>query len=328
MTQFVRRRVVTGLIAGACAAIGTTCLAVGPDRTPPSSGPAAPRGLAVTANGQTVVCIDGARKAVMAMDPTRADSWRDVVGPAGSGDPEPVAVACLAGDVVATVCRAGDTWSLRTFRTAPATVAVPSKPLQEIDLGSAQGTGDDVSVAVNHARGWLVVAGLPRPLPPILRAVVAGVRLGPLSDRSCPEIPDGCRPVAVADNHAGDLVLVLRRADRDDAIAFYDAGGRELLRLPTGMRRVTGIGFGRGDGMLWAVGTDTDEHAGLWRLDAILRHGRQAIQPVLVDAITAPVALISASERAIVVVHGKPPRTVSRIDPSLLEPVGPRSAVP
>jgi hypothetical protein len=80
--------------------------------------------------------------------------------------------------------------------------------------------------------------------------------------------------------------------------------------------------------MLWAVGTDTDEHAGLWRLDAILRHGRQAIQPVLVDAITAPVALISASERAIVVVHGKPPRTVSRIDPSLLEPVGPRSAVP
>ncbi len=315
-------------VAVSFAAFTNICMAAGPDREPLASGHAAPKGLAVTANGQTVVSIDAARQAVMAVESERVDEWRDVVGPASADVPVPIAVECLTGDVVAVVCRSGDAWTLRTFRAVPSAIADPAKPLQEIDLGVAKGTGDEVSMAVNHARGWLVVTGLPKPLPPILRAAVAGVRLGPLSDRSCPGIPDGQRPVAVTASPDGDLVIVLRSADGDDAIAFYDTGGREILRLPSGMRHVAGIDFGRGDGMLWAVGTGADGHSGLWRLDATLRDGRQVVQPVLIKPFAAPVAVVAASERAIIVLHGEPSRTVSRVEPSSLGPSGSRSAMP
>ncbi len=287
----------------------------------------AARSLGVSANGQTVISIDGKRNAILAGDPAREDAWREVVAAPADGLPIPVAVGCLPGDVVAAVYRGGDEWTLRTYRIRPALAADPTEPVQVIQLGVASGQGDHVSIAVNHQRGWLVVAGLPTPLPPVLRAAIAGVRIGPLSDRSCPVLPEAYRPVAVTIGPAGDLVLALRSAQGDDAIAYYDASGREILRLPAGVPRISGIDFGRGDTMLWAVGSGADRRSGLWRLDAVFQHGRQRIDPTLVHAINSPAAIASASERAIVIIHGEP-GSVSRIDPSTIPSAASRSPSP
>ncbi len=315
----MRRRVLAWVATITILAIAASGEASESAFVPLGEGPPAPRGLAVTANGQTVVVIDGDRKAIMAADLSRPHAWRDVVGPAGPGIPEPVVVGCLPGDVVAAVCRAGDAWTLRTFRTTPAAVVEPIAPLQEIPLGDAKASVHPPSLTVHHARGWLVIAGLPRPLPPVVRAVVAGVRLGPLSDRSCPIIPEGYRPTAVTGTPSGDVVLVLRAAEGDDMIGFYDATGCELLRLSAGIRHLAGLDFGRGDGMLWAVGSDADGRDGLWRLDAMLHGNRQAIRPVLVGSFQSPRAVASASERALIVTHGGPDGTVSRVDPTAFE---------
>jgi len=294
----------------------------------PAHLPAAGR-LALSANGQTAACIDSGRRAVVALDPIRGTVLRDLVAPAQAAVPEPVAVGFLPGDVVALVCRAGDAWSLRTFRTAPDGAADQTKPLQVLDLGAAPGPAAPVSLAVSHARGWLAVVGLPEPLPPVLRAAVAGVRLGPFRDRVCPEFRAGWRPVAATVGPADELVLALRAAGNEDEVAFYDSSGQELLRLPSGLREIGGITFGRGDGMLWATGgTAAGPAAGLWRLDATVRVGRQAIQPVLVAAAASPRDVVAASERAVLVVAGEPERRILRIDPVASSPASPAPVPP
>jgi len=294
----------------------------------PADLPAAGR-LAMTANGQTLACIDAARRVIVALDPIGGTVRRDLVAAAHADLPGPAAVGFLPGDVVALVCRAGDEWSLRTFRTAPDAAADPAAPLQVITLGVAAGPAARVSLAVSHVRGWLAVTGLPEPLPPVLRAAVAGVRLGPLRDRGCPKLPAGLRPVDAAVGPADELVLALRGDGQADQIAFYDGTGQELLRLPSGLRETHGIAFGRGDGMLWATGElAAGPSAGLWRLEAAVRDGRQAIRPVLVATATAPHDVVSASERAVLVVAGEPVRRILRIDPASPAPVSPARAIP
>lgn len=278
-----------------------------------------PRSLAVSANGQTVVTIAGRDHAILAGDPSDQEPWREVVSAAGEGNPMPVAVGCLPGDVVGTVCRDGDAWSLRTFRTGPSSSADSATPLQVVRLGRAPGVADDVAFAVHHSRGWLVVTGLPSPLPPVVRCAIAGVRVGPPSDRTCPQLPEGHRPVAVATNRAGDIVLVLRTDSGDDVLAIYDAAGRELLRLPAGLKKVAAIAVGRGDDLMWAVGGSENGQTGLWRLDAAFRDRRQVVLPVLVHPLVAPTAVVSVSDRAIVVIDGKPQPNLVRIRPPALE---------
>jgi len=82
--------------------------------------------LAVSGNGQTVYCLDDDRRAVVAIDPGAPDRRRDVVAAAAAGQPAPVAVASLPGDLLALVCTSGDEWSLRTHRIRPAAAADPS----------------------------------------------------------------------------------------------------------------------------------------------------------------------------------------------------------
>ncbi len=277
-----------------------------------------PHGLAVSANGQNVVTIEGPGVAILAGDPAKEEPWRELVARAGEDLPRPVAVGYLPGDVVATVCRDGDAWTLRTFRSKPEAAAEPNMPLQVVQLGKASGAGD-VAVAVHQSRGWLVVTGLPSPLPPVVRCAIAGVRLGPSSDRSCPTLPDRHRPVAVAINADGDILLVLRPESGDDVLAIYDAAGHELLRLPTGLRRVAAIAVGRSDGLLWVVGTSPQGRTGLWRLDATLRDRRQAVKPVFACPLASPAAMVSASDRVIVVIDEVPEPVVLRIRPPVLE---------
>lgn len=287
-----------------------------------------PRCLAVSANGQTVLALDGRSLAIMAGDPSNAEPWREVVAGVREGLPQPVAIGCLPGDVVAAVCRAGDAWMLRTYRMQPDAIADPAVPLQVVQLGQAAGEGVDVALAVHHARNWLVVIGLPDPLPPVVRCALAGVRVGPPSDRACPTLPDHHSPVAVTTGAGGDMVLGLRSEAGSSSIAIYDGAGRELLNLPTGLKALAAIDAGRADRTLWATGVSADGRSGLWRLDATYRDNRQAVQPVLVCPLSAPSAMVSATDRAIVVIEGMSEPTVSRIDPTMSEKSGFRKSSP
>jgi hypothetical protein len=123
----------------------------------------------------------------------------------------------------------------------------------------------------------------------------------------------------VAVNADGDILLVLRPESGDDVLAIYDAAGHELLRLPTGLRRVAAIAVSRSDGLLWVVGTSPQGRTGLWRLDATLRDQRQAVKPVFAHPLAAPTAMVSASDRVIVVIDEDPQPIVLRIRPPALE---------
>jgi hypothetical protein len=279
--------------------------------------------LAATANGQTICRIDGQRQAIVAFDTARPEALRDLIGPAAPGAAEFVAVGCLPGDVVATVCRAGDDWSLRTYRSEPGRAVDAAEPLQEIPIGRASGSSEPVDLAVSHARGWLVVTGLPAPLPPVLRAVMAGVRVGPLSERGCPRPPVGWRPVAAAVGPLDELALLLRPAEPGDGngaggdqLAYYDTAGRRLLWLPAGVRGTAGLEFGRGDGTLWAAAADAEGNEGLWRLDAAHAAGGQVVRPVLVAAFDRPRDVVCPSSRQIFIASGEPLKPVASIDPA------------
>jgi hypothetical protein len=278
--------------------------------------------LAVTPNGQQVCRIDGGRQAIVAFDPRQPGVAREIVGPIEG--PAFVTVAYLAGDVVAAVCREGNAWSLRTYRTQPGGAVEASEPLQRVALGEAPGPSETVDIAVSHARGWLAITGLPPPLPPVIRAVLAGVRVGPVSDRGCPTPPPGFRPAAVAIGPADELVLVLRPTDADgnDELVYYDRAGRELLRLSAGIRDTLGLDVGREDGLLWAAAGHADGRAGLWRLDAALADGRQVVRPVLVSAVAKPHDVVAVSPRTVLVSHGDPATAVIWIDPADPTPPG------
>jgi hypothetical protein len=280
--------------------------------------------LAATANGQAICRIDGRRQAIVACDAARPEVVRDLVGPAEPGAAEFVAVGCLPGDVVATVCRVGDDWCLRTYRTEPGRAVDAAAPLQELLIGTASGPAATVDLAVSHARGWLAVTGLPPPLPPVLRAVVGGVRVGPLSDRSSPQLPAEWRPVAATVSPLDALVLLLRsdraaaNSQAADELAYYDTAGRQLLRLSAGVRGTAGLDFNRGDGTLWAAATDGAGRSGLWRLDAACEAGRQVVRPVLVAPFPRPRDIVCPSSRRVLITFGEPLEPVASIDPAAL----------
>ena len=311
-------RVVAGAVAVVLAVAGGTSPAATVTAVPPIG----PR-LAATANGQTTAALDPSRRSITAFDASRPDARRVLVGPAAADAAAFVAVGYLTGDVVAAVCRAGDEWSLCTYRTAPDGPVEAGSPLQRIPIGTGSGSSEQVDLAVSHARGWLAVTGLPAPLPPVLRAAVAGVRVGPLTDRGCPGLAADVVPVASAVSPADELVLVLRSARAEEPratgeeVAFYDLLGRELLRLPTGLAGIRGIEFGRGDQVLWAAVAGPGR-SGLWRLDAALADSRQVIRPVLVAPLESPRDLVACSPRAIVVVSGGAAGRVAVIDPTKL----------
>jgi hypothetical protein len=315
----MRQPLTAGIVAGVLAVAGGRPPAMGAEEIP-----VGPR-IAATANGQTIAAIDESRRAIFAFDASRPDARRMLVGPAAAEAVAFVAVGYVTGDVLAAVCRTGDDWSLCTYRTDPAGAVDAAKPLQRVAIGTASGDSERVDLAVGHARGWLAVTGLPAPLPPVLRAAAAGVRVGPLTDRGCPARAAALTPIAAAVSPADELVLVLRAVPAGDArpaggdeIAFFDLAGRELLRLPAGVPGIRGLDFGRGDNALWAVAAGPAGRSGLWRLDAALVEGRQVIRPALVAPLDSPRDLVACSPRAIVVVHGDSVGRVAVLDPTKL----------
>lgn len=287
-------------IGGVAQAAAVTPLAVG-------SGPFP--AVAVSPNGQTVYAIDGSRRAVVAFDPFGTGVTRDVVAAPASEVRRPVALAAIPGDVLAVVWREGDAWSLGTYRMQPGATAQVAE--QEIGLGVAEGPAAP-GAAVSRSRDWLVVAGLPAPLPPVIRAVFAGGRVRRLPDGPAADVVS--RPVAVAISPADELVACETGAV-SDALVYLGGAGRELLRVDTGLTGIHAVAFTRDDGDLYVAAAGGDgRQEGLWRLDAALERGQQAVRPTLVAAFTAPRAVVAVSARSLVVIHGADCREVSRVD--------------
>jgi len=294
----------TGVVTGLAAALPVAAVAAGGR-------------LASTANGQTIFGIDGPRRAIVVFDIDRLTTRRNVVGPAEAAAARFIALGCLGDGVVAAVCRSGEDWSLQTFRTAADRAVDAAAPLQVVAIGRAAGPTDGVDLTVSHARGWLAIVGLPDPLPPVLRAAVATLRVGPLSDRHCPVPVEGYRPVAATVGPFDELVLALRPAAAgDDELAYHDSTGRELLRLAAGVRGTLGLDFNRSEGTLWALAADARGRRGLWRLDAAVAEGRQVVRPALIAAIAQPRDLVCPAPRSIIVSQGEDGGTITSIDPA------------
>jgi hypothetical protein len=269
--------------------------------------------LSVSANGQTVYAIEIATGSITAVDPFDPRRRRDVVSPPAADDGRPMAIGCLPGDVLAAVWRDGDGWQLRTHRMRPGAAADPARPEARVPLGEAAGAGDRVAVVVSRTRDWLAVTGLPRPLPPVIRGVFAGagVRLLPPGEAA----PDDARPVAAAVSPADELVLFEAVGDGEARIAFLTPAGRPLLRLRSGLTDVRGAAFSRRDGRLWATaGPGAGRPAALWRLDATMLGGEQAVRPVAVPGPSDPRALVDVPGESLVVVEAGSRPTVLRID--------------
>ena len=291
--------VAVGAVVGA-ADIGAADVA-----TTPIDGPSTLTRLATATNGQAVFGLDGTDGAMHMVDPFTPGRARQVVTAPGPGVPRPVAIAVIDSSVIAAVCREGDGWHLRTWRLAPDQPVAAERPLQSLSLGAATGGVDlEVDVAVGRGRDWIAVSGLPAPLAPVLRAPLAGVRVGPLTSRSCPVIAGGARPVAVAVGPRDELVLVEHDTASSVVVSYHDHTGRCVLRLPTGLVGLQDISFAPEGTALWVAGNDAAGDAGLWRLDATLRNGRQGIRPELVLARSALRALAAPTGRVVVLSHG------------------------
>jgi len=306
--------------------------------------------LAAPANGQTLYVLDESVGAVVAIDPFEpAKRWTALSAPPHA---EPghgaAAIGCIDTGMLAVVSRNGDVWSLQTHRLQPGTAADPDRTAQSLALGKSApqrrevGAGGPGSrrepppvLAVSPSRDWLSVCGLPSPIPPVMRGPIAGARVGTISARGCPDLAAGVQPTAATISMGEELVLFAA-----DVAAAPTAGifvsywrppdPRTLLHLDTGLPRIRDAAFCRADGTLWVVGGgDVGAGAdavggpaaaplpeGLWRIDAVLRDGRQAAAAVCIAPLPGAVSVVCLSEKAIIVTHGREGRTVSRIDPS------------
>jgi hypothetical protein len=268
--------------------------------------------LAVAAEGQSVACVDEASGAIVVIDPDSGRSSRvAVAAPAASGA-RPVAVAFIADTVLAAVCLSETEWSLRTWRLRPTEPVEAESPLQSLSLGGAADREPGmVHLVVSRSSRWLAVVGLD---PPVLRAAIGGVRVGPPTARLCPQLGAGRRAVAATVGPDDELVLIIRdeKAGQPiESVAFFGTDGRCLLDLETGLSDIRDVAFLADGSSLYVVAANAaGRRAGLWRLDAAARDGRQVIRPELVAELPEPRAIVSASPRAVIVTQGAPDRSV------------------
>jgi len=290
--------------------------------------------VAITAAADAVYAIDGPRAAIVArrIEPGRAALAPpfDVVTNREAG-PQPIAVAVVDRRLLAAVCRSGSAWTLETWSldTPSLEAGGAATQLQSLELGSAEGSSAGVSLAVSPTGGWLAIAGLPPPLAPVQRAAIAGRRLSPPSSRNCPR--PAARPTAIVVSPADELVVFeAPSGDGSVAVAFHGLGGRELLRLDTGLESVRGAGFDPADGSLFVAGERRDgagRVSGLWRLDAALADGRQVIRPVLVAPLAGPLSMAVVAAGTAAVASGTDGRTLELVPtaatPETSSPGGP-----
>ena len=341
--------------------------------------------LAAPANGQTLYVLDESNGQIVAIDPFEPGKrWTAVAAEQPrenqQGDRQDnqqqrvttvtLAIGCIDTSMLAMLRRDQQDWSLHTHRLQPGVAADPNAPAQKVVVGRVAGKAGDrtagetnradaaptanriaadvrACLTVSPSRDWLGICGLPAPLPAVMRAPIAGARIGNVSARGCPLFSGEVRPTVATISTAEELVLFAtapdernsdeREPEKRDPGARAAAGTfvsfslppdpRRLLHLDTSLPEIRDAAFCRADGTLWVVGggptgkssgdpANTTAPEGLWRIDAVLRNGRQAADAVCVARLEGAMALVCLSERAIIVTHGREARTVSRIDPT------------
>ena len=274
-----------------------------------------PLRLAVAPTGQTLFALQGPGGDVLGID-LEDPSRRWVAVPAAAGVRR-LAVGAIDSGTLATVVRDGDSYSLRVHKL-PAPGAAPSEgELQSVPLGVTGGTGGDVRLVVSPARDWLVVVGLPEPLPRFARATITGNRVGGISERRCPRTSVRPGAVAVAANAEW---IVLGPGDeggpRSTHLSWFSpSGAQRLLLLDTGLTRAFDAAACRDTGLLWLLASgeaDTGPTSGLWRVDAALVDGRQRARGVPVAPLPAATAVVCLPKGEVAVAEGEMPARIAR----------------
>jgi len=272
--------------------------------------------LALSPNGQRLygLSTDGETVVSLACGRNASAEVRTVIE-GESADGPGRSIGCIDSSVVA-ILRDTPATVITTHRIPPPPeTAVASSPLQRIALDNAPPTAaasatSTAGLTVSHTRNWLAVT---TPPAAVLRAAIAGVRLGSLSPRNCPELAAGVDVRAAAVSPADELVLVTASSETASAgqppstnsLSMYATpGGWELLRLDTGLSDVRDACYTTASGSLWVItgsvaSADSPQPAGLWRLDAALRNRRQAISAVLVTALEAPLAVAAGNDEVL-----------------------------
>lgn len=270
--------------------------------------------LALSPNGQRLygLSTDGETVVSLACGRNASDEVRTVIE-GESADGPGCSIGCIDSSVVA-ILRDTQATVVTTHRIPPPPKpAVASSPLQRIALDEAAPTATATSTArltVSHTRNWLAVT---TPPATVLRAAIAGVRLGSLSPRNCPELAASVGVRATAVSPADELVLVTVSTDTASAgqlpsthsLSMYATpGGWELLQLNTGLSDVRDACYTIASGSLWVItgsvaSADPPQPAGLWRLDTALQNRRQAINAVLVTALEAPLAITAGNDEVL-----------------------------
>lgn len=297
--------------------------------------------LAAPANGQTLYVLDESSGGVIAIDPFEpTNRWLAVAAPEKDASPASRAIGSIDTGTLAILCQSRQGWSIRTHRVQPGVTAKPEDAVQTVATAAAPDGGGKAAapaepsrdrrpgIAVSPSRDWLAVTGIDLPATPVVRAPIAGARLGTFSTRSCPHLEAETRPVALAISADDEFVLFANERGPGDAarifISFYrPPDPRRLLHVDSGLPRINDAAYCRADGTLWVVGGATGSPElpeGLWRIDAVLRRGRQEAQATCVARLEGAVSLACLSKGAIVVTHGRTTRMVSLIDPTRDQP--------
>lgn len=281
--------------------------------------------LAVAPNGQKLFALTAEGTEVVALECGRnADGGARVVLEGISPDGPGLAVGCLDTGVLA-VLRQSTELTLTTHRvTAGGDVASnAASPLQRVTLASDEArqgpTGDALAgsigespawLMVSPSRDWLAVSASTAVPPALFRAAIAGIRIGSLSTRNTPQLQPDETLLAVGTGPSDELAVVTTsdaaKPSRSAAtLSMYATpGGRQLLRLETGLRAIRDVGLTSPSGTLWVLteavaASEPPQPAGLWRLTTVLRDRRPAIEPVLVTTLEAPRALAGGSDEVL-----------------------------
>ncbi len=275
--------------------------------------------LAVTRTGQTLSVLEPSQRRIVAIDPAEPLKRWTALDAAADDTATIEAMTSLDSSTLIAVWRSGEEWSLRVHRVRPpGDDMAEAATLQTLPLGRAAGTAR-IDVVVSPSRNLVAVAGLPSPLPPLLRGRITGARLDGPTDRRCPS--DGARrPAGVAFGPGEEWILLTVPAATPDAEArlawFSPAGGDPLLELDTGLPGVRDAAWDNEGGLLYALGGlpgSASHPEGLWRVDAALVDRRQTCRPVCVARFAAPHSLVCLPRHTVMVSQAAGMGRVTRV---------------
>jgi hypothetical protein len=280
--------------------------------------------LALTPNGQRLYGLSTDGMQVISIDCGRnTTATVRVVMEGDSPDGPGLRLGCIDTSVVA-ILRDSPNPVVTTHRVPSAPeLTDAAEPLQRVAIAEETGTTSlerTACLTVSPTRNWMALTAIAENAPVVLKAAVAGVRLGSFSTRNSPGFARESGIAAATVSPADELVLVTRpqaavmegqALDPIDTLSMYASpGGWELLRFGIGLRGVRDACFTAESGSLWVItgGQEPDDPSqpeGLWRLDAVLRNRRQAVEAVFVSPLEDPSVLAGGNDNVLyAVVNG------------------------